>query len=256
MRPVTKPTFLTYSKPLLTVMIQEQTPDDAINTIVSALYDDAEAFGIQLEWLGREYRDLDTLKRIFAACENRPIYITSYRSANSKGDTDEQCMELLLRGLAAGATICDVMGDLYCPDPHEITYDPDAVAKQKALIGKIHEMGGEVLMSSHLHAFFTTEQTLEVARAQIERGTDLVKIVGYAQDEDQLLADFATVHALKKALDRPFLFLANGAYSRLLRQIGPELGVCMYLCVPDYRPGYSREQPKLRSMQIVRTNLA
>ena len=241
MRPVTKPTFLTYSKPLLTVMIQEQTPDDAINTIVSALYDGAEAFGIQLEWLGRE---------------NRPIYITSYRSANSKGDTDEQCMELLLRGLEAGATICDVMGDLYCPDPHEITYDPDAVAKQKALIAKIHEMGGEVLMSSHLHAFFTTEQTLEVARAQIERGTDLVKIVGYAQDEDQLLADFATVHALKKALDRPFLFLANGAYSRLLRQIGPELGVCMYLCVPDYRPGYSREQPKLRSMQIVRTNLA
>ena len=68
MRPVTKPTFLTYSKPLLTVMIQEQTPDDAINTIVSALYDGAEAFGIQLEWLGHEYRDLDTLKRIFVVC--------------------------------------------------------------------------------------------------------------------------------------------------------------------------------------------
>lgn len=256
MRPVMKPTFLTYGKPLLTVMIQEETPDAAINTIVSALYDGAEAFGIQLEWLKREHRDLDTLKRIFAACENRPIYITSYRNANSQGDSDDACVELLLRGLEAGATICDVMGDLYAPDPHEITYDPDAVAKQKALVEKIHEMGGEALMSSHLHAFFTTEETLAVARAQISRGIDLVKIVGYAQDEDQLVADLVTVHALKKELDRPFLFLANGAYSRLLRQIGPELGVCMYLCVPEYGPRYSREQPKLRSMQIVRTNLA
>lgn len=256
MRPVIKPTFLTYSKPLLTVMIQEPTPQAAIMTITNALYDGAEAFGIQLEWLERAYRDVDTLKKIFSACENRPIYITSYRHSKSDGYTDDECAELLLRGLEAGATLCDVMGDLYHPEPHELTYDPEAVEKQKALIERIHAMGGEVLMSSHLHAFFDTEETLKVARAQEERGADVVKIVNYAQDEDQLVADFVTVHALKKALTRPFLFLANGAYSRLLRQIGPELGVCMYLCVPEYRPGYSLEQPKIRSMQIVRTNLA
>ena len=252
MIPCEKPTFLTYTKPLLTAMVQAATPDEAISIIAGALYDGAEAFGIQLENLKREYRDEATLRGIFEACQGRPIYITSYRNSESTGYTDEECVEYLLMGLRAGATLCDVMGDFFHPEPHELTYDPAAVRRQAEVIARIHEMGGEVLMSSHLHAFFTCEETLAVARSQVERGADVVKIVGFAQDEEEMMADLNTIHALKRELNVPFLYLANGAHSRLIRQMGASLGVCMYLCVPEYRPINSKEQPRLRETKLLR----
>ena len=57
-----KATFLQYNKPLLTAMVQEKTPGDAINTIMNSHYDGADAFGIQLEYLERQYRDVETLR--------------------------------------------------------------------------------------------------------------------------------------------------------------------------------------------------
>ena len=255
MRPCIKPTFLTYQKPLLVAMVQEETPDDMILEIVNALYDGAEAFGIQLENLKREYRDLETLKRIFAACENRPIYVTSYRSANSTGMTDEECADFLLMAADAGATLFDIMGDFYHQSPHDITYDPEAVEKQKELAKKIKEKGGEVLFSSHIHSYFDEEQCLEVARAQVERGADVVKIVNFSGSEEEMMANLNTIHRLKKELPVPFLLLANGPYCRFIRQMGPELGVCMYLCMQHTGPRNSREQPQLRAMKIVRDNM-
>lgn len=250
-----KPTFLTYNKPLLCAMVQDDNPADMICTIENSLYDGAEAFGIQLECLKREYRTYETLKNIFSYCENKPIYITSYRNAQSKGMTDDECVELLLLGLDAGATLLDVMGDFYHPEPHELTFDPDAVEKQKKLIAKIHEKGGEVLISSHLHAFFDEEKTLEYALEQQARGADVVKIVGFAQTEEELMADLHTAYRLNKELKSRFLYLANGKHCKLLRQIGARLGVCMYLCVQDYKPFSSKEQPRLRSMRIARDNM-
>ena len=251
-----KPTFLTYQKPLLCAMVQDSTPSDMICTIMNSHYDGAEAFGIQLEYLLPEYRTLEQLKKIFSYCRNKPIYLTSYRSQNSKGLTDDDCVELLLLGLEAGGTLCDVMGDLYHKEPNELTFDPEAVAKQEALIKKIHEMGGEVLMSTHIHDFFDEEKTLKIALEQKRRGADVVKIVNFARNEDELMANFNTIYRLKKELDgTPFLYLANGAECRLLRQIGARLGVCMYLCVQNYISVSSKEQPLLRSMKIARDNM-
>ena len=52
-------------------------------------------------------------KRIFSACAGRPRYVTSYRTGENIGMTDEECVELLLLALECGATLFDVMGDLY-----------------------------------------------------------------------------------------------------------------------------------------------
>lgn len=252
-----KASFLNPDRPFLTVMVQASTPAEAECIIADALYDGADAFGIQLCNLLPEYRSEETLRRIFAACLGRPIYITSYRLAESKklGLDDDACVDLLLMGLRAGATLCDVMGDLYHPEPHELTFDPVAVEKQKALIDTIHQMGGEVLISSHLHAFFEEEKILEYARAQAERGADIVKIVSFAQDEEQMMANLQIIHRLKKELDRPFLFLANGKKSRLIRQVGPALGACMYLCIEHYRPVNSKEQLPLRAARELRDRM-
>ncbi len=247
-----KPTFLTYEKPLLTAMVQCATPDEAICMILNSIADGAEAFGIQLESLKREYRDEDTLRTIFAACGNRPIYITSYRNAESEGMSDDECADLLLRGLKCGATLCDVIGDLYSPAKYQITDDPAAIAKQRALIDKIHEMGGEVLISSHVCVFMSVEEVLEIARKQREHGTDIVKIVCMADDDAELITNLEIITKLRAELDCPFLYLAGGSQSKIVRQVGPILGSCMYLCVHEYTPSNTHVQPKITAAKAVR----
>lgn len=41
--------FLTCEKPLLTAMVQAQTPQECKDIILNSIWDGAEAFGIQLE---------------------------------------------------------------------------------------------------------------------------------------------------------------------------------------------------------------
>ena len=250
-----KATFLTYTKPLLCAMVQERTPEAAICTIMDSLYDGADAFGIQLENFEPEYRNEETLRKIFSHCQGKPIYITSYRGGQSKGLTDDECVEFLLMGLRAGATLCDVMGDLYCKDPDQLTFDPEAVEKQKKLIATIHEMGGEVLISSHLSRFFTEEEILRYAKEQVARGTDVVKIVTKSENDEHMIANLQIAHRLGKELDVPYLFLSGGVGGPLLRQIGPALGVCMYLCVDRYLPVTTKLQPKLSAVKAIRDNM-
>lgn len=250
-----KPSFLNQTKPPLVSMIQAATPEEAICLIVESLYDGADAFGIQLCWLKREYRTEETLRNIFSYCQNKPIYITSYRAKESAGMTDDECVELLLLGLKCGATLCDVMGDLYHPEKYELTFDEEAVAKQKALIDKIHEMGGEVLISSHVHTYFDEEQVMMYAKAQAERGADIPKIVSKADTEEEMMTGFKIITRLKNELGKPFLFLVGGAYSKLIRQVGPAFGTSMYLCLVNYRPGVAMVQPLLRSAKAIRDNM-
>ena len=243
-----KPSFVNIQRPLLTVMVNDGTlaADKAI--IANTLQGGAEAFCIQLELLKPEERTPEKLKELFASCEGRPIYITAYR----QGLTDEQCVELMLRGLEAGATMCDVMGDLYQPSPDQMTFDAETVAKQKALIETIHERGGEVIMSAHLPDFRDAETVMAYARAQAERGADVVKIVSLAHTEEQMMVNINLTHRLKRELDRPFLFLNNGKHGKLLRQIGPALGSCMYLCLESYTDRRLGLQPLLHAVKDIR----
>ena len=229
-------------------MVSEQTADSAIAQIREAIAQGAEAIGVQLEWLVLDQRDNDTLRRIFAACDGRPIYATQYRNRNNEGFSDEQLAELLVNAVECGATLVDVMGDLYAPAQYEMTFDEEAVAKQRALIDRIHQAGGEALMSSHFQAFLEEETVIRFARAQQERGADVIKMVTHAQNEAQLIADLKIVERLRSELQKPFLFLANGPYCYLLRQTGPERGVCMYLC----RTAEEGEQPRIATIRYLR----
>ena len=245
-----KPTFLQYAKPLLTAMVLERTPEDAINMVMNAHYDGAEAFCFQMEYFEQEYHSYDHLARIFETCMGKPIYITSYRGLSNLGKTDEECVEFLLTGLKAGATLCDVMGDLYAPAPYQMTWDEEAIKRQTELIDQIHALGGEALISCHTQAFLGEEELMRIAREQKHRGADIVKIVNRTDSRAEMETDFSVICRLHKELgDTRLLLLANGPYCRPLRQLGPSFGVCTYLCAPVYKPGYSREQPILRAMK-------
>jgi len=151
-------------------MVQYPTPEECILKIKASLAEGADALGIQLCKLRREFRTKEVLMEIFAACEGKPIYVTSYRVGHSEGLSDDEVADLLLLAADCGANLMDVMGDLYGPDPaYQLTTDPEAVERQKALIAEIHRRGGEVLMSCHTNRSTTVEENLMIARAQAER---------------------------------------------------------------------------------------
>ena len=66
--------------------------------------------------------------------------------------------------------------------------------------------------------------------------------------------NFKAVMRIKREVDGELLFLANGDCCYALRQMGTTLGVCMWLCVQNYRSDTSKEQPLLRAMKQVKDN--
>ncbi len=229
-----KKSFLNTTTPFITEMVQVPTAKQAELKIRNAITDGATAIGFQMSSLEKQYRTKETLTSIFSVAEDKPIYFTNYRSGLNEGTSDEELIDGLFLGLECGATLVDVMGDTFCPFPEELTMDKSAIEKQIKLIDKIHEKGGEVLMSSHVYSYRSPERVLEMALEQQKRGADIVKIVTGAQTQEEELKNLEICTLLKKELKVPFLFLSGGEYSYLHRTIGPALGVCMWLCFREY----------------------
>lgn len=247
-----KASFLNHEKPLLCAMVQCATVEECICKIQASLAEGATAFGIQLCKIKKELRTKEKLTKIFEACEGKPIYVTSYRHSENEGYTDEECAEVLFLALECGATLLDVMGDMFDRGAkYELTENPEAVKKQKALIKKIHALGGEVLMSSHTGNNLTVEENLYIAACHEERGADVIKIVNKTDSLDDLPKSFETINALNKTATKRFLYLESGPTQKIVRNIGPELGVCMYLCCQHHGPLDTAAQPKLSSLKKV-----
>ena len=249
-------TFLKYDKPLICAMIQCVTPEECIAKIKRSISAGAEAIGLQLCKIQREYRTEDQLRPIFEACEGLPVYITSYRSGASKGYTDEECAELLCLGVKCGGTLADVMGDFFASEPsyYELTEEEQAIKKQKELIDRLHKMGAEVLISSHTKKSLTLEENLKLAKAQEERGADVIKIVNVAQSASEIPVYLEAIQKITAETDKKLLLLASGE-ARLVRYIGANFGVCMYLCVESHGELDTKEQPTIAKIKAIRDNI-
>ncbi len=247
--------FLNYEKPLLCAMIQCETSDECIEKIKLSIDEGADALGIQLCKLRREFRTREQLTRIFAACGDKPTYVTSYRFGFSADFSDEECVDLLLLALDCGATLCDIMGDMFCRTPFlELAEDEEAIKKQMALIDEIHRRGGEVLMSSHTNQSTTLEQNLHIARSQAARGADIIKIVNRAESADEVPKYIECIQKIVAETDKKLLFLVSGK-GEIIRYIGANFGVCMYLCVAYHGPHDTPEQPTLKRAMAMRENI-
>ena len=249
-----KPTFLNQNKPMITAMVQATNPDDLIHLVRTAAFDGADAYGFQLEQMERKYQNEETVRRVFEAMSPRPIYATNYRVAFNEGKPDEELADGYLWLCDMGATLIDVIGDLYCPTQYEITKDPTAVKKQMELISRIHDRGCEVLMSSHTLTFMSTEEVLAIAKEHQARGADISKIVTAANSEEEELENLKTATVLRRELDIPFLFLSGGTHNHLHRAFGPMFGSCMWLTVPLYDQCATPAQPLLRAIRAIRDN--
>lgn len=247
-------TFLNKEIPMLTVMLQCETPEVAIGRIRNANGLGADAFGLQVESLKREFQNPEVYKRLFAEMKGKPSYVTNYRMANNSGKTDEELAEGLIYLAENGATLVDVMGDMFCKHPEELTDNEDAIKKQIELIDKIHSLGAEVLMSSHLYKFAPAERVLEIAFEQKRRGADIIKIVTGAESMEQQLENLRITDLLKRELGAPFLFLSCGE-SSIHRRLSIKLGCCMSLCVYEHDALSTPMQPLLSTMKIIRDTI-
>lgn len=246
-----KKSFLNHNNPLLTVMLQCEKPETAIGRIRNANCSGADAYGLQIESLKPEYRNSDTYKRIFAEMKDKPCYVTNYRMANNSGKTDDELAKGLLELAENGATLIDIMGDLFCKHEEELTDNKAAIEKQIQLIDNIHDMGKEVLMSSHLYKFASAERVLEIAFEQKRRGADIIKIVTAADTMEEQIENLRITDLLKRELGAPFLFLSGGECS-IHRRLGIKLGCCMSLCVIEHDALSTPAQPLLGTMKAIR----
>ena len=246
-----KPTFLKHERPLLTVMVQADNPDRIRELIDASVPEGAEAFGMQLCRMKNEYRTEGTYRSLFHYAGEMPVYVTNYRHAENKAKSDDELARELLELAECGATLCDIMGDLFDPCEGELTVNSDAVNKQMILIDELHNCGAEVLMSSHVMKFTPAERVLEIALEHQRRGADICKIVTGAESTEQQIENLRIINLLKENLDIPFLFLSAGQ-SRIIRRIGGALGCCMYLCVHEYDKLATKAQPLLSEMVAIR----
>lgn len=247
-------TFLNQSYPMLTVMLQCETPETAIGRIRNANHLGADAYGLQVESLKPEYHNPDTYKRIFSEMKDKPIYVTNYRGHHNEGLSDDDLANGLITLAENGATLCDVMGDMYCKHPEELTDDDAAIKKQMQLIEKLHTLGAEVLMSSHILKFTPAERVLEVALEQKRRGADIIKIVTGAESMEEQIENLRITDLLKRELGAPFLFLSGGECT-LHRRLGMKLGCCMALCVYEHDALSTPAQPLLSTMKTIRDSI-
>jgi hypothetical protein len=150
-----------------------------------------------------------------------------------------------------GGTLCDVTGDLFVPTEDQVTTSEEAIKKQMELIDKLHKMGKEVLMSSHVCKFTPAERVLEIALEHQRRGADIAKIVTGASTMEEQIENLRITALLKEKLGIPFLFLAGGE-CKLSRRLGGTLGNCMSLTVHEYDELATPMQPLLSDMKIIR----
>ena len=249
-----KATFLNHEKPLLTAMLQYKTPSLTIGTIRNALASGAEAFGLQIESLEEEYKTAENYKRLFSEMQGKPCYVTNYRMGSNAGKSDDTLADEMLALAETGATLCDVMGDMFCRHPEELTDDPQAVEKQIAYIEKLHKKGAEVLMSSHVLKFIPAERVLEIAMEQKRRGADIIKIVTGAETMAQQIENLRITNLLKEELGAPFIFLSGGECS-IHRRLGMKLGCAMCFCVYEHYLGSTPTQPHLSIAKKVRDDM-
>ena len=208
----------------------------------------AQGIAVQLMEMPPEMRTAETFRRLMAAAPELPFMFISYRGDAFLGSDDEARQPFLLRAAEAGAEVIDVMGDLYAPSLHELALNPEAIARQKKLIGEIHGLGAKVVMSSHTPHALTAEEILRHLREQAARGADILKIVTRADTGEELAEAFRTTALLKRSLSQPFIQLCGGKFSRPHRYLGPKLGLAIAFAVIDETPS---SQPGIRHLRTV-----
>ena len=249
-----KRSFFDRQSAAVTLLYSPKSIAEAIALARSAAMDGADGIAVELTRIPLEERTEQKFRSLIRSVQ-LPFMFIDYRKDHFLGENDDARQEYLLLAARCGAEVIDVMGDLYDPSPMELTRDPAAIEKQKALIDRIHALGAKVIMSSHLPTVErSAEEVLEHLLEQSSRGADILKIVVGIDNEKAMLEGVRTLLLLHEKLEKPFVFLGGGRYNRFIRYIGPQLGAAIEFAVHDYLPDPPYDQPTIRSFKGVMEN--
>ena len=249
-----KKSFLNRQETAVTLLYKPKSIAQAIALARVGESDGADGIAIELQRIPQEERTVELFKNLIASVQ-LPFMFINYRDDVIHGADDEARQQYLLMAIEAGAEVVDVMGDLYAPSHRELTFDSEAVFKQKKLIEEIHARGGKVLMSSHVtQESLSAEEVLAQLKEQSSRGADILKIVVLTDTEERALEAGRTMILLNKELDKPYIFLGSGKFGRFVRYLGLKMGVAIQFGVHDYTAETPYHQPTICSFKAVRDN--
>ncbi len=253
--------------PMIVGVIKEKHPYAVIRAIREAEFAGARGFDLHIPVLDKQYQTTEELKKIIDSTD-RPILALNYDTANY---TDEERMESLIHAVEAGTASVDMQGytfdraakdafvdDEYIPTgmeflktkrPKEVALKPEIIAKQKAFIERVHNMGAEVLCSIHFNCILAREELETVARFARSKGADVVKMVGTCTNKYQVPEAIDATMYLHDVLDFPFSYHLNGKEGIPTRKLCPIFGSYVVFCNVDYRGnGVDPEQLHVRGM--------
>lgn len=239
--------FTKNDQPLLCTTVKGDDAEACISLMNELRELGTEAFLLRLEYLLPENRTEETFRKIVSAGNGYPLYATDYRKFDKYADEDDECKaQALLAAARAGVDLLDVPGNMFTDDEFELTFNPEAVARQRKLIDEIHALGKKVLMSTHVDRFMTQEEVLNIAQEQQARGADVLKIVTMSDTAKELTDNLETNRVLSEKMTSAFLFLSSGEMCRFHRITGPYLGCCMWLAT--FEEG-RKDQPLLSELK-------
>ncbi len=124
-----KKSFLNRNNPVITALLKAETAGELIAMAAKSESEGAEGIAVELTHLKPEFRNRDSLKSIIDTV-HLPFMFCFYRNDKWENHDDDARQEILLAAADAGASMIDVMGDLYDPSPLELTRNSVAVEKQ------------------------------------------------------------------------------------------------------------------------------
>ena len=242
--------FLVENRPTITAMLKSSSTKELLVEIDKILNQGTDAFGFQIETLRPEERCEKNYRQIFDAMKGKPCYVTNYYRGNPMPITDDEAMEELCLTIQCGGVLVDMPADTYDRVPGEFTENSEAVEKQIRMIERMHALGGEVLMSSHMLRYADCDEVMKIAKAHRDRGADIAKVVTATDSNAELLKNFHTTITLKEKLGIPSLFLCIGTQCGKHRMFGPVIGSDMFLVVENSIEGIC-PQPSIKQAQEV-----
>lgn len=248
--------------------LRVHTPEEAVADIQDSERQGADGFLLHAELLDKQFRNVSEIRRIVCSTQ-KPVMVLNYRTDDDSDD--ERLNQLKTDAVSESAAAADIPMHTYDCDPKkslvgctksfaaampaEVSMNTETIERQKALIGKIHSLGGEVLMSAHVGTMLSAQQAYDLSEEMESRGADIAKIIVCANSMDDVAEIYRTARLLKRNLKIPFLYQTCGIYGKFVRPTAWMFGSKYILCHNRYSELSNREKPLIEDVKLLKNKL-
>lgn len=190
-------------------VIKEKTVEESIIAMCIAEDKGCAGFDLHLNLLDKNgLLSVDNISKI-CKTSSLPILALNYNPEISQ----EERLKGLELAIHAGCSAIDFQGFMFCEEktssthtpenkkyfenlgfdmsfidaaPQETIIDPEMVNKRIAYVDKIHQMGGEVLISTHIQTVLDKKQLIAYAKFHAAHGYDVLKIVAIGKTPEDI----------------------------------------------------------------------